>query len=592
MAAPHQLPHPPQSPPPSPPPQNDQSAPETHHQDNLLSTYVGLSFSLFLALLPSSALSLIPTLESRNRYLLHRLHRLSSQLASLESRRSEDSKANARVVEIFASHRNSWRVEERRLREENEGLKEENEGLMEENEGLRERVVELRREVRERDELLGWLKEREGKNVGELDGGGEEEELEGGLGFRGNEGFDSRFWDGRASDLWQQELKAKFIWGGGVDALVGNDVQCEQLETMYQMKHFVARRESPWKVEGELTGVSTKLKLLEQELVNLERAGKNDLMKVPSLMRKQAKRYQALAGKIDDLCKRMQASDPSAVTSELRALRQPEFLLEAFRLQQRANDTGQKLLALQTEINNCCLYDEGGAHAKLTTRRSLDSIRNNFKEIQRNLEIWLARIIGDLKEHKRSNNNSQAQTKSSTSEYELPIKSPITEPVSVVGLKFPEGGAAVPFGAPQGFAKLKVDRKVNPTRSVVRRVETKTAKEWLSAVLFHWLVVSRSISPPAGLRSDLKLCQQSEVRKGVLQPVLPQRGDGVGDGGVEGVVGEVEGTEGGEEEERGGGGGERAGEGFAAEVDSDDEAGGGVAGDAGDFAAGGSVGSR
>lgn len=68
---------------------------------------------------------------------------------------------------------------------------------------------------------------------------------------------------------------------------------------------FIFRRESPWKVDGESTGVSAKLKLLEQELLNLERIGKNDLSKVPSLMRKQAKRYQALAGKIDDLCQRM-----------------------------------------------------------------------------------------------------------------------------------------------------------------------------------------------------------------------------------------------------------------------------------------------
>lgn len=70
-------------------------------------------------------------------------------------------------------------------------------------------------------------------------------------------------------------------------------------------KCFLFRRESPWKVDGESTGVSAKLKLLEQELLNLERIGKNDLSKVPSLMRKQAKRYQALAGKIDDLCQRM-----------------------------------------------------------------------------------------------------------------------------------------------------------------------------------------------------------------------------------------------------------------------------------------------
>lgn len=77
------------------------------------------------------------------------------------------------------------------------------------------------------------------------------------------------------------------------------------LQLMQEYICFLFRRESPWKVDGESTGVSAKLKLLEQELVNLERIGKNDLSKVPSLMRKQAKRYQALAGKIDDLCRRM-----------------------------------------------------------------------------------------------------------------------------------------------------------------------------------------------------------------------------------------------------------------------------------------------
>lgn len=76
--------------------------------------------------------------------------------------------------------------------------------------------------------------------------------------------------------------------------------------------------------------------------------------------------------------------------------RQTEFLLEAFRLQQRSSETGQKLLAIQTEIGKNYYVDELGGQPKLTTRRSLDSIRNNLKEIQRNLEIWLARIIGDL----------------------------------------------------------------------------------------------------------------------------------------------------------------------------------------------------
>ncbi|EEF42481.1 conserved hypothetical protein [Ricinus communis] len=94
----------------------------------------------------------------------------------------------------------------------------------------------------------------------------------------------------------------------------------------------------------------------------------------------------------------LQASDPCEPTlsSEFRTQRQTEFLLEAFRLQQRASETGQKLIALQTEIGKSYYGDELGHQGKLTTRRSFDSIRNNLKEVQRNLEIWLARIIGDL----------------------------------------------------------------------------------------------------------------------------------------------------------------------------------------------------
>lgn len=72
-------------------------------------------------------------------------------------------------------------------------------------------------------------------------------------------------------------------------------------------------------------------------------------------------------------------------------------MLEAFRLKERASETGQKLLALQNEIIKSYSGDEVGSQAKLTMRRSFEAIRNNLKEVQRNLEIWLARIIGDLK---------------------------------------------------------------------------------------------------------------------------------------------------------------------------------------------------
>ena len=58
-------------------------------------------------------------------------------------------------------------------------------------------------------------------------------------------------------------------------------------------------------MDVESSGVPGKLRLLEQELINLEKVGNGDLSKIPLVMRKQVKRYQTLAGKIDDLCKRM-----------------------------------------------------------------------------------------------------------------------------------------------------------------------------------------------------------------------------------------------------------------------------------------------
>jgi len=92
-----------------------------------------------------------------------------------------------------------------------------------------------------------------------------------------------------------------------------------------------------------------------------------------------------------------QSSDPCDATlgPEFRTQRQNEFLLECFRLQQRASETGQKLVSLQTEITRSNQGDQL-SQAKMNTGRSLDLIKNNLKEVQRNLEIWLARIIGDL----------------------------------------------------------------------------------------------------------------------------------------------------------------------------------------------------
>ncbi|KAG6791923.1 hypothetical protein NC652_001424 [Populus alba x Populus x berolinensis] len=404
-------------------PKQDQE--EKPRDDKLLSSYLGLSFSLFLAILPPNSISLIPNLQTQIRNLSIRLLQAEEQLKQMKSRRKEDSKANARVVEIFASHRNAWQAEEKRLlqqidfaSEEVSSLRAKVEDFEREKEEWQGKIQDLEREVGEREEMIGFMsrnvvaggggsefvggEEESGRcGSGECYGGEEEEEENGNFVYgqqyyqhllhqqqQGSDGgfssdllaSASKFWSETASTLWQ-------------------DVQYDSHESLYHMKHFVVRRESPWKVDGDSTGVSSKLKLLEEELLNLEKVGKTDISKAPSLMRKQAKRYQALAGKIDDLCRRMQASDPCEPTlgPEFRTQRQTEFLLEAFRLKERASETGQKLLALQNEIIKSYSGDEVGSQAKLTMRRSFEAIRNNLKEVQRNLEIWLARIIGDLK---------------------------------------------------------------------------------------------------------------------------------------------------------------------------------------------------
>ncbi|KAI3812645.1 hypothetical protein L1987_17357 [Smallanthus sonchifolius] len=380
-----------------------------HHQqsyEDLIRYYLGISFAIFLGFLPKQSLSLIPSLQAHNESLSKKLLQAEQQLEQLYSRRKEDSKANARVVEIFASHRHGWQQEEKRLLRQIDDNVEEIANLKGKVEDLEIRVGELKREVSERDELLNFMtnKEDDGEFYGKFrvsdnlkcNSVVEDYYMERGLHNVNNLGsvYDgqnmfnpSEFSDSGVSKFLEE--RANLLQG----------IQYESVEPVHDLKHYETRRESPWKVDGDSCGVSAKLKLLEQELQNLENIGANDLSKVPSLMKKQAKRYQALAGKIDDLCRRME-NDPCEPNAglEYRTQRQTEFLLEALRLQQRASETGQILMALQTETGAGCNYgnDLVEGHARLTTRLSLNSIGNNFRDIQRNLEIWLARITGDV----------------------------------------------------------------------------------------------------------------------------------------------------------------------------------------------------
>ncbi|CAH2065271.1 unnamed protein product, partial [Thlaspi arvense] len=347
---------------------------DEHDLKKLARSFLGLSFSVMLAHLPSDAISLVPRLATEVKELKRRLASAEEQVRQMKSRRVEDSKANARVVDIFASHRNAWQEEEKRLQNRIHEMEEEREEFM-------NRINDLEREISERDEMIGFMSRR----------GIEDEEEEDNSTER--YGVDHL---AVSSPIPYGLTPSSQFWTESHNTNPFQDVQYESLESVYHMKQFVPRRESPWKIDSEATGVSAKLRLLEEELQNLEKVCRSDISKVPSLLRKQAKRYQALAGKIDDLCRRM-SSDPCDATlgPEFRTQRQTEFLLECFRLQQRASETGQKLVALQTEITRSNQGEQLN-QAKMNTKRSLDLIKNNLKEVQRNLEIWLARIIGDL----------------------------------------------------------------------------------------------------------------------------------------------------------------------------------------------------
>ncbi|KAI3983830.1 hypothetical protein MKX01_011538 [Papaver californicum] len=414
-----------------------------------LSTYLGLSFSVFLGLLPKSSISLILSLQTRNRFLSLKLYQAEEQLKQMKSRRKEDSKANARVVEIFASHRNGWQQEERKLLQQIENSSDEISSLrerideFEKSEAeLKSFVEKLEREIYERDEMISFMSrqtihdEDEDEDVyvddedDEVGGSGiysrsfKEEVINReftevqclnysgfgkirvsseGLDPNSEEYFDHRDNDGHGEMGFVYGRQNGFVKNFAAPQKVcadrtggWQDAKYDFPESLYHMKHFVSRREFPWKADGESTGVPAKLKLVEQELPNLERIDKCEPLKVSTSIRKQAKRYHGLSGKIDDLCRRMQA-DPSeqALNAEFRTRRQTEFLLEAYRLQQRAIETRQKLTTLQSETTNT-LGEDLDAHAKLSIRKSLDLIKNNFKEIQRNLEVWLARIMGEL----------------------------------------------------------------------------------------------------------------------------------------------------------------------------------------------------
>lgn len=191
---------------------------EQEETKKLLSSYVGLSFSFFLATLPENSISLLPTLESQVEQLKARLVTAEEQLKQMKSRRKEDSKANARVVEIFASHRNAWQAEEKRLLQQIEdaaALRSKMEEFERENAELKKRNEELEEmiEFMSRRACGEFEEERLGECVSREWCGGDEDDR-----HDCNFGFSSEFLASAASKLWSE--KATTLWQVG--ALISN----------------------------------------------------------------------------------------------------------------------------------------------------------------------------------------------------------------------------------------------------------------------------------------------------------------------------------------------------------------------------------
>ncbi|XP_065879823.1 uncharacterized protein [Euphorbia lathyris] len=179
---------------------------------------------------------------------------------------------------------------------------------------------------------------------------------------------------------------------------------------------------SLWRMDLQALGVSYKIKRLKQQLLMLERlTGKQESVEqtennggskevrgfdlLMSLLNKQISRYQSLQSKIDELCKRMHDNDIDRSRRDSGSLRTKgetktleHFLEETFQLQRYMVATGQKLMEVQSKIASGLVGvpEELDKSVSFDTNRFAENIRSLFQEVQRGLEVRIARIIGDL----------------------------------------------------------------------------------------------------------------------------------------------------------------------------------------------------
>uniref|UniRef100_A0A0D9V1X6 Uncharacterized protein n=1 Tax=Leersia perrieri TaxID=77586 RepID=A0A0D9V1X6_9ORYZ len=183
------------------------------------------------------------------------------------------------------------------------------------------------------------------------------------------------------------------------------------------------------KMDIQALAVSYKIKRLKQQLLVLENlaaaasssaaADKNDTttttaaaakpqyprsyQTMVSFVSKHVKRYQSLEDKIDDLCTRMEESkrgrgrESGEGGSREQSAALARFLEETFQLQRYMVATGQKLLEMQSRIApSLSRGNNGGEDDGVDMGRFMEVVGALLRDVQRGLEVRIARIIGDL----------------------------------------------------------------------------------------------------------------------------------------------------------------------------------------------------
>ncbi|KAF8380014.1 hypothetical protein HHK36_027483 [Tetracentron sinense] len=180
---------------------------------------------------------------------------------------------------------------------------------------------------------------------------------------------------------------------------------------------------SSQKMDFHALGVSYKINRLKQQLLMLHRlAGMqnncheteindreqphiNGFLLLISFLDRQVSRYQSLQEKIDDICKRMHENGLDGSDGDSSIARPKEetkalehFLQETFQLQRYMVAAGQKLMEIQSRIASEFVKraKELDGSASFDMRRFADGVGTLFREVQRGLEVRIARIIGDI----------------------------------------------------------------------------------------------------------------------------------------------------------------------------------------------------